>query len=482
MGKEPLIFNKGSQGRKGYSLPSFDCGKQPAELLPQGLLRTKEPCLPEASELDVVRHFLNLSRKNFSVDTNFYPLGSCTMKYNPKVCEEAVKFPGFQKIHPYQPEDRAQGILKVIYDMERYLSEICGMDAFTLQPAAGAHGEFLGLLLISAYFKDRKEKRSKVIVPDSSHGTNPSSAHIAGFEVVSIKSNSNGEVDIDELNKVLDNDTAALMMTNPNTLGLFERKIVEIADTVHKHGALLYYDGANLNPLLGLARPGDMGFDVIHVNLHKTFATPHGGGGPGSGPVGVKKILEPFLPVPRVEEKEGTYSLRYKEPKSIGKVKAFYGNIAVILRAYAYIKALGAEGLKDVALYSILNANYLKELLKASYHLPYDRTCMHEFVLSSAKQLDHGVHALDIAKALIDKGIHPPTIYFPLIVPEAIMVEPTETESKETLDTFAAVMKEIAEKAVVNPEEIKNAPVTTPITRLDEVKAAREPNLCYKPC
>jgi len=482
MNEEKLIFEIGSPGRAGYSLPSCEGSPAPESVIPKGYLRAAAPALPEASELDVVRHFTNLSRKNFGVDTNFYPLGSCTMKYNPKVCEEAAKIPGFLKAHPYQPEELSQGLLQIFHETEQYLCEICGMDAFSLQPAAGAHGEFLGLLLISAYFRDRREKRSKVIVPDSSHGTNPSSAHIAGFSVVTIKSNADGEVDLAELEKALDDDTAALMMTNPNTLGLFERKIVEIAEMVHKRGALLYYDGANLNPLLGLARPGDMGFDVIHVNLHKTFATPHGGGGPGSGPVGVKKALEPFLPVPRIRKNDDSYRFDGKLPKSVGRVRSFYGNAGVILRAYAYIRALGAEGLKKVALYSILNANYIKEQLKNDYHLPYDRTCMHEFVFSSAKQLDREVHAVDVAKALIDMGIHPPTIYFPLIVPEAIMIEPTETESKETLDRFIAAMREIAAKAKSDPASLKAAPVTTPVTRLDEVKAAREPNLCYKPC
>ncbi|MDP8263083.1 MAG: aminomethyl-transferring glycine dehydrogenase subunit GcvPB [Candidatus Ancaeobacter aquaticus] len=479
MNRETLLYEIGSKGRTGYSLPEFTYDKKIEEMVPQSMIRKSTPELPEVSELDVVRHFTNLSRKNFGVDTHFYPLGSCTMKYNPKVTEVIASLPGLQHVHPYQPEKTTQGMLKIYYEMEQYLSEICGMDAFTLQPAAGAHGEFLGMLLASAYFKSKKEKRTKVIIPDSAHGTNPSSAHIAGFDVITIKSNEAGEVDPNELKKVLSNDVAALMMTNPNTLGLFERKVSEIADLVHSHGALLYYDGANLNPLMGITNPGLMGFDIVHVNLHKTFSTPHGGGGPGSGPVGVKKFLEPFLPVPRVTVRDGVYSLKYNIPQSIGRIKAFYGNSSVVVKAYAYIKALGAKGLKDVALYSILNANYIKEKLKDTYFVPYERTCMHEFVCTSKKQLEKNIHTVDIAKALIDRGIHPPTIYFPLIVPEAMMIEPTETESKETLDTFIAVMKEIDECVKSDPESIKNAPTTTPVGRLDEVKAAREPNLCY---
>jgi glycine dehydrogenase subunit 2 len=481
--ERPLIFEMSKSGRKAYSLPHCDVPQLALEeMVPRECLREEDARLPEVSEVDVVRHFTRLSQLNYGVDSGFYPLGSCTMKYNPKVNEEVAALAGFTQVHPLQPAETVQGCLEILYRMDRLLSEITGMDRFSLQPAAGAHGEMTGLMIIKAYHQHRGDiRRNKIIVPDSAHGTNPASAAMVGFDVVEVKSNDRGEVDLEALKAVVDDTTAGLMLTNPNTLGLFEGNILEIANIIHKAGGLLYYDGANMNAILGIARPGDMGFDVVHLNLHKTFSTPHGGGGPGSGPVGVKEELEPFLPVPMVGFKDGRYYLDYDRPLSIGRVKSFYGNFGVVVKAYAYIMSMGAEGLKKVSESAVLNANYLMERLKEHYLVPYNRRCMHEFVISAQRQKEKGVSALDIAKRLMDFGFHPPTMYFPLIVKEALMIEPTETESKETLDAFADALIEIAREVEEQPEKVKGAPHTTPVRRLDEVRAARNPVLRWKP-
>ena len=481
--EEPLIFEKSSPGRTAFSLPDPDVPFEKIEkLVPEELLREKLD-LPELSEVDVIRHFTNLSHKNFGADSGFYPLGSCTMKYNPKVNEEIARFPGFTAIHPYQPIEEVQGILELLYNFEQHLCAIFGYDAFTFQPAAGAHGELTSLLMIKAYHQDKgNQHKNKIIIPDSSHGTNPASVAMVGYEPVVIKSNGRGNIDVDALRKAVGDDTAGLMLTNPNTLGLFDEHILKVADIVHKAGGLLYYDGANANATLGICRPADLGFDVAHFNLHKTFSTPHGCGGPGSGPVGVNKKLEPFLPVPRVVKEDSHYALRVTGyDKSIGKVHSFHGNINVIVKAYAYVRGLGAKGLREVAENAVLNANYLMNRLKEHYYLPYDRTCQHEFVISAKWQKEkYGVKALDIAKRLLDYGFHPPTIYFPLIVEEALMIEPTETESKETLDAFCDAMIKIARECETNPDLVKTAPHTTPVRRLDEAKAARELDLRFR--
>lgn len=479
---EALIFDYSSPGRKGYTLPALDVPERPAaELVPAGYLRAAPPGLPEVSEPDVIRHFTRLSHRNHGVDSGFYPLGSCTMKYNPKINEDISRLPGFAELHPYQDSAGTQGALQLLYEMEKFLCEIGGMDRFTLQPAAGAHGELTGILIIRAYHEHRGEKRRVVLVPDSAHGTNPATAALAGYEVRSVPSNARGGVDVEALRKMVDRDVAALMLTNPNTLGLFDENILEIARIVHAAGGLLYYDGANANAILGYARPGDMGFDVVHFNLHKTFATPHGGGGPGSGPVGVKRDLAPFLPVPTVEYDGETYRFDYNRPLSIGKVKGFYGNFGVIVKAYSYIRAMGAEGLKRVSEDAVLNANYVLAGVKRAYDLPYNRTCMHEFVVSARGIKERtGVRTLDIAKALLDYGVHPPTVYFPLIVEEALMIEPTETESVETLDQFIEALNAIAERAHRDPESVKGAPRFTPVGRLDEATAARKPDLRWR--
>ncbi|HHW48080.1 MAG TPA: aminomethyl-transferring glycine dehydrogenase subunit GcvPB [Clostridiaceae bacterium] len=478
-----LIFEISKEGRKAYSLPACDVPETDIEtLIPPEYLRKSEPDLPEVSEIDLVRHFIGLSKLNHSVDTGFYPLGSCTMKYNPKINESLANLSGFAKVHPYQDESAVQGCLGILYNMDMMLAEITGMERVSLQPAAGAHGELAGLMIIKAYHESRGEyNRNKIIVPDSSHGTNPASASVAGFEVVEVKSNGHGCVDVDSLRSVLNDNVAGLMLTNPNTLGLFEESIVEIADLVHEAGGLLYYDGANANAILGISRPGDMGFDVVHLNLHKSFSTPHGGGGPGSGPVGVKKELVPFLPTPVVEKNEdGYYYLDYDRPKSIGRVRSFYGNFGVVVKAYAYIMSLGADGLRKVSEAAVLNANYMMHKLKKYYHLPFEQPCMHEFVISGQKQKEKGVSTLDIAKRLMDFGYHPPTIYFPLIVKEAMMIEPTETESKETLDGFIEAMVQIAREVEEEPETVLNAPHGAAVSRLDETRAARNPILRWK--
>lgn len=477
-----LIFEKSVKDRRGVKIPQSDVPE--AGELPKTYQRAKIPSLPEVSELDVVRHFTRLSRLNFSIDTNFYPLGSCTMKYNPKFTEQIAGLSGFANLHPFFPllsEDLAQGALEVIYETERLLCEITGMDEFSLEPLAGAHGELTGLLLITAFHKYHGQPKKYVIVPDSSHGTNPASAAICGYEVIIIPSDKDGCMDLKKYKERLNDEVAAVMLTCPNTLGLFNPHIKEISALAHKAGALMYYDGANLNAIMGKVRPGDVGFDVVHLNLHKTFATPHGGGGPGAGPVGVKKELARFLPIPRIVKGEDEkFTLEYDKPDSIGCIVPFYGSFGVILKAYAYILLLGKSGLISVSENAVLNANYIRARLKDYYHLPYDRTCMHECVFSVVKQAKNGVHAIDIAKYLIDMGFHPPTMYFPTIVKEALMIEPTETESKETLDKFIEAMIEIARLAEENPQLIKDAPTTTPVKRLDEVKAAREPNLRWE--
>ncbi len=478
---EKLIFELGRKGRIGSSIPRDELEEtSPKELLSEELLRKSEPELPEVSEIEVIRHYTRLSQLNFCVDTNFYPLGSCTMKYNPRICEKLASLDGFKNIHPYEPEELVQGALKIMYELGKYLCEIGGFDAITLQPSAGAHGELTGLLLIRAYHQHKGKKKRKVIIPDSAHGTNPASCTLAGFKAVEIKSGEDGCIDVETLKKHLDEDTAAVMITNPNTLGIFEEKIIQIAELTHSAGALLYGDGANLNALMGISRPGDMGFDVLHFNLHKTFSTPHGGGGPGAGPVAVKKDLEPFLPVPVVVEENGRYYLDYNRPLSIGKIKAFYGNFAVMVKAYVYIRMMGAEGLKEASEKAVLNANYVINKLKEAFELPYDKQPMHEGVLSGKRFKKLGVRTIDIAKRLLDYGFHPPTVYFPLIVEEALMIEPTETETKETLDEFINAMLQIAKEAEEEPSLLKEAPHQTPVRRLDEVRAARNPILRWK--
>ncbi|MGO4791037.1 aminomethyl-transferring glycine dehydrogenase subunit GcvPB [Paenibacillus sp. 2KB_20] len=477
--EKALIFELSKPGRVAYSLPECDVPEtDAASLIPEGLLRSKPAELPEVYEVDVIRHYTELSRRNFGIDNGFYPLGSCTMKYNPKINEDVARFAGFAKIHPYQPEESIQGALELLYTLQNDLAALTGMDQVTLQPAAGAHGEWTGLMLIRAYHESRGEKRTKVIVPDSSHGTNPASATVAGYDTITIKSNERGMVDLDALRAVVGDDTAALMLTNPSTLGLFEEQIVEIAEIVHEAGGLLYYDGANSNAIMGITRPGDMGFDVVHLNLHKTMSTPHGGGGPGAGPVGVKSLLIPFLPKPIVSKREdGTFYWDYDRPQSIGRVKAFYGNFGILVRAYTYIRTYGPEGLRRVSELAVLNANYMMHRLAPYYEVAYPGLCKHEFVLSGKKLKEYGVRTLDIAKRLLDFGYHPPTIYFPLNVEECIMIEPTETESKETMDGFIDTMIQIAKEAETTPEVVIGAPYTTVVKRLDETTAARKPVL-----
>ncbi|WP_053367116.1 aminomethyl-transferring glycine dehydrogenase subunit GcvPB [Bacillus sp. FJAT-27245] len=480
---QQLIFEVSKPGRIGYSLPEMDVPELDLNgLLPVGYVREEEPNLPEVSELDIMRHYTALSTRNHGVDSGFYPLGSCTMKYNPKINENVARYSGFAHIHPLQDESSVQGALGLMYDLQEHLIEITGMDEVTLQPAAGAHGEWTGLMMIRAFHEANNDlKRTKVIVPDSAHGTNPASATVAGLETITVKSNENGLVDLEDLRRVVGEDTAALMLTNPNTLGLFEENILEMAEIVHGAGGKLYYDGANLNAVLSKARPGDMGFDVVHLNLHKTFTGPHGGGGPGSGPVGVKADLIPFLPKPVVTKRGDEYVFDYDRPQAIGRVKPFYGNFGINVRAYTYIRSMGPDGLKAVTEYAVLNANYMMRRLQPHFDLPFDRHCKHEFVLSGRRQKKLGVRTLDIAKRLLDFGYHPPTIYFPLNVEECIMIEPTETESKETLDGFIDKMIQIAKEAEENPEIVQEAPHTTVVGRLDETTAARKPVLRYRP-
>ena len=474
---EPLLSEISRPGRVGHHLPESDVptAKQP---LPACLLREKLE-LPEVSENEVVRHFVHLSNLNYGLDTGFYPLGSCTMKYNPKVSEEIARWPGFSAIHPYQPEESVQGALRLMFELQQLLGEISGLRSVSLQPAAGAHGELTGMLMIRAYHESRGDrKRTKVLIPDSAHGTNPATATMCGYSTVPVRSDARGNVDLEALRTLVDEETAALMLTMPNTLGLFDENMLSISETVHGRGALMYGDGANLNALLGVAKPGDLGFDVMHINLHKTFATPHGGGGPGAGPVVARETFAAFLPVPYVVKTAyGRYSLDCGERDSIGQVRSFYGSFGVLVRAYAYIRALGGQGLRKVGENAILNANYLRTRLQGAYEVPYPRPCMHEFVLSGSRQKALGVRTLDIAKRLIDYGFHPPTVYFPLIVEEAMMVEPTETESRESLDAFANALLAIAREVEENPEVVKAAPTHTVVGRLDETAAARQPQL-----
>lgn len=483
---DKLIFEVSSPGRKGYRLPKLDVDEKAlSDIIPASLLADEDPDLPEVSEFDVIRHFTNLSHKNHDVDTGFYPLGSCTMKYNPKLNEDMARLGGFTGIHPLQPESTVQGALELMYNLDMQLSEIAGFARTTLQPAAGAHGEFTGLMIMKAYHKKNgdADKRSKIIVPDSAHGTNPSTVYVAGYDVVEVSSNSDGSVNVDSLREVIaenPGEIAGLMLTNPSTLGLFEKSICEITGLVHEAGGLVYYDGANMNAIMGKVRPGDMGFDIMHYNLHKTMSTPHGGGGPGAGPVGVREDLVEFLPYPTVEKVGDKYTLDYERPNSLGKVKSFYGHFTILVRAYTYILTLGAQGLREVSETAVLNANYMMHKLKENYKLPIDQLCKHEFVLAGIKDKSTGVTTLDIAKRLLDFGYHPPTVYFPLIIEEAIMVEPTETESKETLDEFIDAMNKIAQEAKENPEMLKNAPYNTPRRRIDEAKAAKDLIIRYQ--
>lgn len=479
---QPLIFELSNPGRIGYSLPELDVPEiNIADVIPSDYLRVEEPELPEVSELDIMRHYTALSNRNHGVDSGFYPLGSCTMKYNPKINENVARYNGFAHIHPLQDESTVQGAMELMYDLQEHLKEITGMDEVTLQPAAGAHGEWTGLMMIRAFHEANNDSaRTKVIVPDSAHGTNPASATVAGFETITVKSNEDGLVDLEDLRRVVGPDTAALMLTNPNTLGLFEEEILEMTEIIHSAGGKVYYDGANLNAVLSKARPGDMGFDVVHLNLHKTFTGPHGGGGPGSGPVGVKADLIPYLPKPILVKTEEGYQFDYDRPQSIGRVKPYYGNFGINVRAYTYIRSMGPDGLKAVTENAVINANYMMRRLAPYFDLPYDRHCKHEFVISGRRQKKLGVRTLDIAKRLLDFGYHPPTIYFPLNVEECMMIEPTETESKETLDSFIEAMIQIAKEAEENPEIVQEAPHTTVVSRLDETLAARKPVLRYQ--
>lgn len=478
---DKLIFELSRPGRKGYELPADRFEIDGLDAIPSELLRRNEPELPEVSELDVVRHYTNLSNKNFGVDTGFYPLGSCTMKYNPKINEELAAMPEFAALHPLQPAETAQGALELYYNLQKALASLAGLEEFTLNPYAGAHGELTGLMVMRQYHISRGDtKRTKVIVPDTAHGTNPASAMVSGLEVVEVKSKPNGSIDVEDLKPLLDDTVAGIMMTNPNTVGMFETEILEIADLVHNAGGLLYYDGANLNPMLGKVRPGDMGFDIMHINLHKTFSTPHGGGGPGSGPVGVAKHLVDLLPNPRVRKAEDGSFYVDTDDKSLGNVSTFFGNFGVMMKAYAYILSLGKEGIKNVGPMATLNANYIKESLKDVYKLPIEGACKHEFVFDGLADKATGVTTLNVAKRLLDFGFHAPTIYFPLLFHESMMIEPTETESKETLDEFIDAMRRVAKEAAEDPETVKAAPVTTKISHPDETGAAKNPVLSYR--
>ena len=479
MNREPLIFEISSPTKKGFALPPLDVPENKAALsnLP---LRDGIRGFPQVSEFEVVRHFTRLSQTNVCIDTTFYPLGSCTMKYNPKVNEKIAGLPDFQNGHPLSPPELVQGNLEVLKTLEDFLREITGMDAVTLQPSAGAQGELLGMMLIRARHEDSGRPRRIVLIPDSAHGTNPSSAHICGYRVQEVKSNDQGTIDLESLRRAMTEDVAALMVTNPNTLGVFEGDILEMTEIVHGKGGLVYMDGANMNALVGKFRPGDMGIDVIHLNLHKTFSTPHGGGGPGAGPVGVKAVLEPYLPIPIVSNSPSGFTLNYDRPKSIGRVRSFLGNFLVILKALAYIQSLGASGLKEVAEVAVLNANYIRKGLEGVYHLKYTAPTLHECVFSDKRQKEHGIQNIDIAKRLIDYGLHPPTMSFPLIVPGALMIEPTETESRRDLDQFIEAMKAIAREAVEKPDLLKSAPHISYVRRLDETAAARHPVLRWE--
>ncbi len=479
---EKLIFDYSNEGKRGVSLPQEKRLKQASEILPKELLRVKDPALPEVSESEVVRHFTRLSSLNHHVDQGFYPLGSCTMKYNPKINDVLASLPGLLSINPNQDDDTVQGALQIMYELEQFLAELTGMKAVTLQPAAGSHGEFVGVAIMRKYHESKGEKRKYVLIPDSAHGTNPSSVTSCGFKTIALKSNEKGCVDLNDLEEKMTDEVAGLMLTNPNTLGIFEEEVEKIAEIVHKYDGLMYMDGANMNALFGIAKQADMGFDISHMNLHKTFSTPHGGGGPGSGPVAVVEKLEKFLPVPRVIKVNDKYKMSSEFENSLGRVLGSYGNFSVMVRAYVYIKMLGSEGLEAVSRNAILNANYLKHEISKRYDVPYNSQCMHEFVASGENhKKEHNVKTLDIAKRLLDYGIHAPTIYFPLIVHEAIMIEPTETESKETLDEFISIMNKIDDEINEHPELVQSAPYNTPVRRINEVKANKELNVRWKP-
>jgi glycine dehydrogenase subunit 2 len=477
--EEPIIFEMGSPGRKAYSLPPCDVPEVEIEtLLPPAEIRQAIEKLPELTELDVVRHYTRLSQWKFSIDTNFYPLGSCTMKYNPKINETLARLPGFAQHHPMTPDADSQGSLQLMYELQECLKTISGLDHASLHPAAGAQGEFAGMLMIQAYHAAQGNPRKKVLLPDSAHGTNPASATLCGYKSVQLPSNSEGTIDVAKLKAAMDEETAAIMLTNPNTLGMFEKDILKITEIVHKKGGLVYCDGANLNAVMGIAKMGDMGIDVLHINLHKTFSTPHGGGGPGAGPVCIKDILEPYLPAPVVEKAGSKYRLNRDRPQSIGRLKSFNGNFGMLLRAYAYIRTLGPEGIREAARSAVLNANYIRARLKDTFHLPFTGPSLHECVFNDKGQ---GITTMDFAKALIDHGFHPPTVYFPLIVKGALMIEPTETESKETLDNFIAAMKSIAKKGKEDPESFHASPSLAKVSRPDEAQAARHPKLRWHP-
>jgi glycine cleavage system P protein (glycine dehydrogenase) subunit 2 len=474
---ELLSFEKSRPNAHGPRLPDADVSiAGPGEVLPSGMLRSQPPGLPRLSEPEIMRHYSRLASLNYSISEQFYPLGSCTMKYNPVANEVAAALPGFTDLHPYQDEDSVQGALSLMWRLEQALCAVVGVERVTLQPAAGAHGEWTALRMIQAFHRSRGESRTEVLVPDSAHGTNPASAALSGFHVVEVKSGADGRISLADLEAKLSPRVAALMLTNPNTLGLFEREILDVAEMVHATGAKLYYDGANLNAFMGICRPGDMGFDAVHMNLHKTFTTPHGGGGPGAGPVGVKADLVPFLPTPTVERLNGHLKLDFKRPQSIGRVRSFYGNFGMLVRAYTYILAMGGDGLTQASLDAVLSANYLRNEVKGVLDMPHDGACMHEFVASARNLAPHGIKALDVAKGLLERDFYAPTVYFPLVVPEAIMVEPTETESKATLDAFATALKEIVRQAEEDPQALHDAPHGLPVGRLDEVATARKIN------
>jgi glycine dehydrogenase subunit 2 len=476
-----LIYEKSQAGRRGIGVPQPPDGLDVPEL-PAELRRKEPPRLPELAEPEVLRHFTQLSTRNFGIDTGFYPLGSCTMKYNPRINERLVGLPGFAQLHPLMEDEAAQGALELEWELEQILLAVTGLDAVSLQPAAGSQGELTGLMLFHAYFADRgeDEQRTNIVIPDTAHGTNPASVTMAGYKLTPVRTDTRGNIDVDDLRTKVDEHTAGLMLTNPSTLGLFDENIEEIEGIFHGAGALMYYDGANLNAVCGISRPGDMGFDVVHINLHKTFSQPHGGGGPGGGPIAVRDVLEPFLPVPVVARDGDTFRLDYDRPKSIGKVRAFSGPFGVFVRSYAFMRSYG-PGLKEMSEVAVLNANYMLARLKGTYDLPYERLCMHEFVLSARTlKREHGVSALDAAKRLMDYGFHPPTIYFPLVVPEALMIEPTESEAKETLDAFCDALLAIAREAAEEPETVRSAPHSRPVKRLDEVRAAKDVVVKYR--
>ncbi|MFC1731851.1 aminomethyl-transferring glycine dehydrogenase subunit GcvPB [candidate division KSB1 bacterium] len=477
---ETIIFEMSRPGRKGYTLDALDVPEKKIEtLIPEKFLREQPARLPEVGENEIMRHFVRLSAMNHNIDKGFYPLGSCTMKYNPRINEDTASFPGFSRIHPRQPESTVQGCLQVIYEVERVLCDVTGLKAASAQPAAGAHGEFTGIMLMRKYHEKRGSEKKYILIPDSAHGTNPSSVYIAGYSAVEIKSNDRGTIDLNDFHSKLNGEVAGLMATNPNTLGIFESDITEIAASLHDHDALLYMDGANLNALLGIVKPGELGVDILHINLHKTFSTPHGGGGPGAGPVAVSEKLKDYLPVPRVVKNGDTYSLDYDMPDTIGKLHGYYGNFGILVRALTYMSMLGKRGMRRVSENAILNANYLLSLVKDDFEHPYAQQVMHEFVISAVRQKEKGVRTLDIAKRLLDFGVHAPTTYFPLIVKEALMIEPTETETKETLENFAKALRQIAREVNENPGILHSAPHDTPVSRLDEVKASKEINVRY---